>query len=236
MRSAKKHASMILLHNVVKYIAKLPLLYLPLLLVAMIVFSHYALAKDFGVEGHTFPIIEEDILKVIGKKLANIDIAKFNKKIQNKTKEYIERPTPVSGIKKATENREFYFDPTYNVPDNIYDHNNNLLHEAGKTINPLEQTSLTEALIFIDGDDDTQVKLALDLRSKKQDTLKIILVKGSPLKLQRQQSLRPVQQNIWIYFDQAGFITTKLGITEVPALVEQEGLKLKITIMGDRNA
>lgn len=228
MRSSKKQPS-ILLHNTVKYIAKLPLLYLPIILLVMIVFSHYALARDFGVEGHTFPIIEEDILKVIEKRLTNIDMVKFNKKIQNKTKEYIERPTPISGIKKATENRVYYFDPTYTVPDNIYDHNNNLLHEAGKAINPLEHTSLTEALIFIDGDDEAQVKLALGLRSKKQDKLKIILVKGSPLKLQRQHKK-------WIYFDQAGFITTKLGITEVPALVEQEGQKLKITIMGDRNA
>ena len=54
---------------------------------------------------------------------------------------------------------------------------------------------------------------------------KIILVKGSPLKLQR-------KEKIWIYFDQGGILTSKLGITQVPALVVQEGLQLKIKIFG----
>jgi conjugal transfer pilus assembly protein TraW len=199
------------------------------LLLAIIIFAHHVSAKDFGIEGHTFPIIEEDILKVIEKKLGNIDIDKFNKEIQNKTKEYIERPKAVFGIKKAKERKVSYFDPSYKVPENIYDHNNNLLHEADKIINPLEHTTLQHSMIFIDGDDEEQVKLALDIISKKQGKLKIVLVKGSPLKIQR-------KHKIWIYFDQAGFITNKFGIKEVPALVEQEGLKLKITIMGDRNA
>ena len=32
-----------------------------------------------------------------------------------------------------------------------------------------------------------------------------------------------------IYFDQAGKLTTRFGITHVPAVVMQEGLYLKIT-------
>lgn len=54
------------------------------------------------------------------------------------------------------------------------------------------------------------------------------MVKGSPLELQR-------KHKIWIFFDQAGFITNKLGIREVPALVTQEGLNLKVSIMGDES-
>ena len=72
-------------------------------------------------------------------------------------------------------------------------------------------------MLFIDGDDELQVKFALKGQAK------IILVKGSPLKLQR-------KEKIWIYFDQGGILTSKLGITQVPALVVQEGLQLKIKI------
>jgi conjugal transfer pilus assembly protein TraW len=189
--------------------------------------DRFSFAKDFGIEGHVFPIIEESILDVIQKRLAKIDIEKLNRDMQEKTKAYVERPAPVSGITKAKDDKisVSYFDPSYTVPDNIYDHNNNLLHAAGKIINPLEHTSLTESLIFIDGDDAEQVETALSIRKQKQDKLKIILVKGSPLKLQR-------EHKVWIYFDQAGFITTKLGIKEVPALVEQDGLRLKITTNG----
>ena len=190
------------------------------LFLVSIVFSSSISAKDFGIEGHTFPILEQDILKVIEKKLANIDIDKFNKEIQNKTKEYIERPKAVLGIKKAKERKVFYFDPSYKVPENIYDHNNNLLHASGKIINPLEHTALQNSMIFIDGDDEEHVELALNISKQKESKLKVILVKGSPLKVQR-------KHKIWIYFDQAGFITTKFGIKEVPALVEQEGLKIE---------
>ena len=183
---------------------------------------------DFGIEGHTFPISEEDILKVIESRLANIDMDKINKDMQEKTKAYVERPNAVLGVTRAKENKVFYFDPSYKVFDNIYDHNHKLLHASGKIINPLEHIALSHAMIFIDGDDQSQVKLALDIKTQKQDKLKIILVKGSPIQIQR-------KHKTWIYFDQAGFITKKLGIREVPALVEQDNLQLKISILGENN-
>lgn len=189
-----------------------------------------ASAKDFGVEGHVFPIIEENILEIIQKRLEKIDLKKLNAELKEKTQKYVERPTSVAGITKAKseENKIFYFDPSYMVAEDIYDHNHLLLHLAGKIINPLDHISLTESLIFIDGEDEEQAKIALNIRKQKQGKVKIILVKGSPLKLQR-------KHKVWIYFDQAGFITNKLGIAEVPAVVEQEGLRLRITVIGGKH-
>ena len=69
----------------------------------------------------------------------------------------------------------------------------------------------------------------MNLYKEREEKLKIILVKGEPLKLQREQR----EQKIWIYFDQAGFLTQKLGIKEVPALVIQDGLRLKISVIGE---
>jgi conjugal transfer pilus assembly protein TraW len=82
---------------------------------------------------------------------------------------------------------------------------------------------LREGLIFIDGDDEKQVQFALKVRTQKEKKLKIVLVKGMPLKLQK-------QNKVWIYFDQGGVITRQFGINQIPALVEQDGLKLKISI------
>jgi conjugal transfer pilus assembly protein TraW len=190
-----------------------------LIVVQQLTYTH-AIAKDCGVEGHVFKIIEEDILKVIEQRLAGVDIHKLNAELRSKTEKYIENPPSVKGISKARETKISYFDPTYSGAEDIYDHNGLLLQPAGKVINPLEHVPLREALIFIDGDDVEQVDYALSYKNAK-----IILVKGSPLKLQRTHKR-------WIYFDQAGVITTKLGIVEVPALVEQDGLRLKITIGG----
>ncbi len=186
---------------------------------ALLINISEANAKDFGTQGHVFTIIEEDFLEVINARLQKIDWDEFNKNTQNKTKEYIERPTAVSGIVNAKESKEFFYDPTYVLDQDIRDHNNQLLHAAGTKVNPLEFIPLREALLFIDGDDESQVKFALKQQAK------IILVKGSPLKLQR-------KEKIWIYFDQGGVLTSKLGITQVPALVAQEGLQLKIKIFG----
>lgn len=186
---------------------------------ALLINISEANAKDFGTQGHVFTIIEEDFLEVINARLQKIDWDEFNKNTQNKTKEYIERPTAVAGITRAKESKEFFYDPTYVLDQDIRDHNNQLMHPAGIKVNPLEFAPLKEALLFIEGDDELQVKFALKGQAK------IILVKGSPLKLQR-------KEKIWIYFDQGGVLTSKLGITQVPALVTQEGLKLKIKIFG----
>ena len=186
-------------------------------------------AKDFGMEGHTYQIIEEDFLEVIAGKIKKTNWDEVNKKIQTKTKEYIERPTAVMGIVKAKESKESFYDPSYVLTQDIRDQNNQIIHKAGIEVNPLEFVPLSQALLFIDGDDDKQIKLALNLYKKKEEKLKIILVKGEPLKLQREQR----EQKIWIYFDQAGFLTQKLGIKEVPALVTQDGLRLKISVIGE---
>ena len=185
-------------------------------------------AKDFGTLGNTYEIIEEDILKVIEKRLVKIDLEKLNKKMVERTKEYAERPTPVKGITKAKESREFLYDPSYVLEKDIRDDKGTIIHLAGATVNPLEFIPLRENLFFIDGDDEAQVKLALELRKKQKDKIKIILTSGSPLALQR-------KHKIWIFFDQAGYITNKFGIKEVPALVSQESLRLKITIMGEKD-
>jgi conjugal transfer pilus assembly protein TraW len=181
-------------------------------------------AKDFGVHGHVFGIKEQDFLEVINAKLKAVDWSKFNQKIQNKTKDYVETPTPIKAVTRAKESREYFYDPTYVLTQDIRDHTGKLIHQQGTKVNPLEFTSLRESLIFIDGDDEEQVQFALNQYKKNQKNLKIILVRGSPLKLQR-------QEKIWIYFDQGGVLTSKLSIAEVPALVTQAGLELKINII-----
>lgn len=178
-------------------------------------------AKDFGVVGHRYAILEEDIIEYIKKKLANVDIEALNKEMQEKVKANVKRPTPVSDIGNATEDREYYYDPTYVLNRDIYDHNNKLLHTKGKTINPLSKVPLSNTLIFIDGDDDKQVQYALELYRKLESKAKIILINGSPIELEE-------KHKIWIYFDQFGYLTKKFGIQHVPATVTQAGLKLKI--------
>lgn len=195
--------------------------------ISVSVFSSEACAKDFGIQGHVFNIEEQDILTIIEEKLKTLDVNALKESMVNKTRDYVNRPPRVVGITKATEVREYSYDPTYTVPEDIKDHTGKLLHAKGRKVNPLEFVPLKSELIFIDGDDSEQVAFAMahcKKLEKQNKQAKIILISGSPLDLQK-------EHNIWIYFDQAGALTKKFSITQVPAIVSQDDLLLKISII-----
>lgn len=194
-----------------------------ILLIYSIAVSRYSHAKDFGVVGHSYEIIEQDIIEYIKAKLVNQDLEALNQEMQEKVKARISRPEPVVGITDARENREEYtFDPTFVLREDIRDHKGQLIHVKGTEINPLSRLPLGKVLIFINGENEKQVEYAFAEYKAQNDKAKIILTSGSPTKLQK------AHKDIWIYFDQFGALTKKLGIKAVPAVVKQEGIKLKI--------
>jgi conjugal transfer pilus assembly protein TraW len=133
-----------------------------------------------------------------------------------KAEKGIRRPAPVTGITKAIESREFFYNPSITVPFDLKDHKRRIFHKKGTRINPLTYRSLRQSLILIDGDDEKQVAWAF-----RHIKAKIILTSGSPFDLME-------SWNGPVYFDQGGRLTSKLGIRHVPAVVTQEGLQLKI--------
>ena len=181
----------------------------------------FAFAKDFGVVGHTYNIEEQDIIQYIKSKLEQIDIVKLQEEQQQIVRTLVERPKEVAGIIDAKENREYFYDPTFILEEDIFDHVGRLIQKSGTRINPLEKIALRHDLIFINGDNPKQVEFALSYFKTKDAKATIILIKGSPIKLQK-------EHKIWIYFDQEGLLTGKFGITQVPAIVTQDQLQLKI--------
>jgi conjugal transfer pilus assembly protein TraW len=96
-----------------------------------------------------------------------------------------------------------------------------LLFAAGTRKNPLEVVSLSRHLLFFDGRDPAQVGRVRQLIALYQGRVKPILVGGSYLDLMQ-------SWHVPVYYDQQGLLTRRLGITQVPALVSQEGLRLRI--------
>jgi conjugal transfer pilus assembly protein TraW len=88
-------------------------------------------------------------------------------------------------------------------------------------VNPLDTVSLSKQLLFIDARDASQVGRAKTTLEERQGKVKLILTGGSYLDLMRRWK-RPV------FYDQQGQLTEKLGIRHVPALVSQEGKRLRI--------
>ncbi len=180
-------------------------------------------AKDFGTQGTTYVIEEEDPIALIQQKLKTMDengeLEKHNQELQKKTKASIERPKPVPGITKAIKSRVFYYDPTYVVERDLKDHKGQVFAHKGDRINPLEKVSFSQTLLFIDGDDEDQCAWA---KTKlNESSIKLVLVKGAPLELAK----------LWdthVYFDQNGYLCKKLGISRVPAIVTEENKRLRI--------
>lgn len=178
-------------------------------------------AKDFGVMGHTYQITEQDIIQYIKEKLGSTDMAKLQTEQQETVRKTVERPQEVAGIIDTKEPKEYFYDPTFTLEEDLVDHEGVLIHAAGTKVNPLEKLRLTNDLVFINGDNKKQVEFALAHYRERKSKTKIILTKGSPIELQK-------THKTWFYFDQLGMITGKFGIKQVPAIVAQDGLVLKI--------
>jgi len=197
-----------------------------LLVLLLLLFSSKAVvAKDYGIQGATYQITEKDFLKDIQEKLqaAQKDgkLAKFQNDLKTQMVTSVNSPKGVEGITKASTNREWFFDPSVSKPTDLADQTGKVFYRAGTKVNPLDYISMTQALIFIDGDDETQVKWALKQYKQLKSKAKIILIRGKIIDLMRVKKVR-------LYFDQGGNLINKFSIKAVPAVVEQEGKMLKV--------
>lgn len=184
-----------------------------------------ARAQDLGVIGPVYEIAEPSLLEVIRARLHELDasgaLAQMQHESQTRITREIADPTPLTGIAKTTRARRFHFDPTIEVPYPITDAEGRVLVAPGTRVNPLDTVSLSRPLLFLDARDETQIDRAKRLLDEHRGGLKLILTGGSYLELMRRLK-QPV------FFDQQGSLTTKLGIRHVPALVTQDGKRLRI--------
>ncbi len=194
-------------------------------LVAVLLLPLTAAGQDLGVVGPVYPIAEPSLLDVILAKLEEAQkngvLARLQRDAEQRTRRGIEEPVAVPGITRATKPRTFYFDPSIVVSTPITDADGRVIVAPGTVVNPLDTVSLSQPLVFLDGRDANQVTRAQRLIAERGGRAKVILTGGSYLDLMRRWK-RPV------FFDQQGAITEKLGIRHVPAIVYQEGKRLRI--------
>lgn len=181
-------------------------------------------ARDYGQQGATFPVVEPDLLAVLEGKLMAAKqsgrIDAMQKELARRTEARVRRPAPVAGIANSARQRSWLYDPTIIVEQDIRDARGIVIIPAGRKVNPLDTVPLRQSLVFVAGDDKTQMAWAL--RSTTATNAKIILTSGSPFELMKPSNRR-------LFFDQGGQLTAKFGIRAVPAVVQQEGRVLRVT-------
>lgn len=203
--------------------------YFRFIILTIILFTNNNLVKclavDYGVIANVYEIQEQDLLEYIYQKLntmeQNGEIAKFQEYIQQETFKRLNNPKPVENLTYATEDKQYYFDPSIVLHSDYKDINGNVFAFAGTKINPLDTVSLRNNLIFIDGNSKEQILWAVNQYYKYNTFVKIILVNGAIIDLMQ-------QFNIQLYFDQNATLTKRFNLKHIPVLICQEGNKLLI--------
>ena len=186
-------------------------------------------AADLGTLGPTYGIAEPHLLNFIEQRLRDKErsgeLQRLMQEAQTRGIDSVRRPAPVPGLRATETARTFYVDPSFTLERNIVDAQGRLLFAAGTRKNPLEVVSLSRHLLFFDARDPRQVKHARELSGRYAGRIKPILTGGSYLDLMK-------TWRVPVYYDQSGTLTRRFGIRQVPALVSQEGLRLRIDELG----
>jgi conjugal transfer pilus assembly protein TraW len=197
----------------------------PWLIAAATCWALGAQAANLGTIGPTYPVAEKNLLDVIMARLhakeASGELKRHEQEARDRASYAVNNPRPVDGLRRARAARTFYFDPSFTLQSNVVDSTGAVLFPAGTRKNPLEVVSLSKHLLFFDARDPGQVARARELIEHYQGKVKPILVGGSYLDLMKRWN-KPV------FYDQDGTLVRKFGIAAVPAIVSQEGQRLRI--------
>ncbi len=197
--------------------------YLPILF-ALVFHLGTVYAKDLGVHGRVYEIAEENMLKVLMKRAqAQVDSGEWDKRVEQwrkKAKQQVARPHGIV-LPRAKKTTSHLFDPSIIVPKDIKDAAGQLIRAKGTRINPLTYVSMSQTLVFIDGDDTKQIDWIKKSTAQQPDKYRIILTNGPVIDLSKQLKRK-------LFFDQRQYYIKKLAIKSLPAIVYQQGMYLRI--------
>ena len=189
------------------------------------VIPSYSLASDLGVVGPTYEIAERDLIEVMKDKFRRMErtgeLVKVQENYKKQVLDAVEKPKPVPGIKNTETAQTYFVDPTWTLDRNVVDEKGNLLFPSGTKVNPLDYAPLTQQLLFFDQRERSQVAFAKRFIDQSTSRVKPILVGGEPLKLMRQWKRE-------VFYDQGGVLSRKFLLKHAPAIVSQDGKRLRI--------
>ncbi|MFA6195339.1 MAG: hypothetical protein WC656_01690 [Sulfurimonas sp.] len=133
-----------------------------LLVLLMVSFTYSFALVDLGTHGATGDIKEKNFMDEVEEKSKDINATLLQQQLQDGEDEYltVQRVVPV-----CTKTQKRFFTPTFVVPADIVMPDGRVIAKAGEVHNTLEvmkknNIAIDRYMMFIDAQDDTQVKLS----------------------------------------------------------------------------
>ena len=183
--------------------------------------------------GELYAIAEPDILSIIEDRAKKYDwesaYARARARAAQNLKPNFDLPTVVQD---ATD----YFIPTFTVPEDITSPGPNgkgtvLLAKEGQVFRLLDHTRLQTAVIVVDASDERQVRLVQSWLRRPEYRNADVFIVGSSVQAKKEGNV--VMEELATKFNRPVFplmkrLGERLGLQAVPAIVEQEGDRLRI--------
>lgn len=185
-------------------------------------------ASDIEKLGKTYPIIEkhaiQDIQERLLEKQQNGELERLQSEVQERINQAALNLAEVDFLRNAEKSSVRYFEPSYTLPENIYDHEGKIIAVAGSVVKPLEVAPIPFKMFFFDGREPAQIELAKKLAQQHGEAFMPILTAG-------RWDILSAELNQAVYFDQQGRMSTSFQLQEVPSLVSQAGNQLRIEVI-----
>jgi conjugal transfer pilus assembly protein TraW len=178
-----------------------------------------AAIHNLGSFGQTYPIAEQDALKEIKERVAQVDWSKiFNRKKTEKAVQNYRPDTPF--LPRAREDAVRLVDMTYTLAFDIPDGKGGILYPKGYTFNPLDYINFQKTLVIINGNDPDQVAWFTGSDYAGGFDSMLLLTAGSYYELGKKLE-RPV-------FYATADMVKRFQLGAVPSIVHQKGRYMEV--------
>lgn len=186
-------------------------------------------AKNLGVVGATYHIVEKDALKEIEDKAKQVNWGEAfgRKEMERRIKAY--KPEGLAPLVRAEKDRTFTVDMTYTLQYDIPDGKGGILYPKGYTFNPLDYIDFPKTLVVLNGADAEQVSWFKNSEYYKDYRVMLLITDGLYYELSRALE-RPV-----FYLNEA--IVNRFQLRAVPSVIKQKGRLMEVSevdIGGDK--
>lgn len=143
-------------------------------------------AKDLGVYGTTWDIIEIDMRQLLVQDASDVDWDRVQKGLKNGAEKYVNEPDPFH-LFPAVETKTRYIDPTVVATQDIIspivtpegDYQWKVVVRKGESRNSLDYYRPNQNMLFYDARDEKQLNLAIAAQQEFGGRLKLVQTAGS---------------------------------------------------------